>query len=1013
MVDRKNSKLFKKSYEEKRLSLSALKNLKKDTTASKLNIPKKGKLEKEKISIIILTYNRLNQLIRLLNSIYSQNYSNYEIILIDDVSTDGTYEYFQTIQEDRLNYIRHSEKIDTGLNRQTAFNMATGDYVIFCDDDDYFIDDNYFSDAVKIFKDKDINMICSSSYIYYENNDTYEEFELNFSEKIDSLKYLEKFQFELKKPTSTFPMIARKSALDKANMKKMKMVNDSSIYLRGLMVGGYTYANNKIIGIYRIHNSNMTSNVKTDFIIKNLDEKKYVYNYLKNTGVSFDLDKWLEDEIKLTVLYCFAGNKESKYKRKRLLLWVLKNVSYKLYKELCQIEKKELNKNEKIDIIRGLCIILILLYNSCLLMNQFVTIEPFFAGFVLYVYFIICGYRFFSESIKRLLQKFKNILAIFLIGLLFLGIYTSLKNDMSLLTVVSKVTSKKYMMALLNHRNIYNGFSILLLTCICYLMEMVKRIHKKSTDLYELILLAGITLITKSNYILCLMLYILGRIIKDISLEKRIRKRYFIIAIPTLLLLVIETIIFKKNIYFFSIALGIILAMAFIRINKSKYENIKIFGNRIVFYIISVYSIISILLLDFFKKLNNSYFIETCMYSLLVLLLCIIVSLPLFMLNQSIREKKKKKRKSCLVIGYMNNNFGDDLFFKILFNRYKTVDFYMYPPSNLLEEYQEKFLNNKNVIFYDEEDDYIKLLEKTENDNKRSKDIWVNIFPMICERAKKVDFSVNIGGSIFIQGKDWKKDDRFKLKDIMKDKPSFIIGCNFGPGDEEYYNYYKNWFKGFNDICFRDKESYEKFKDLGNTRLADDVVLIYTENHKYHPIGYNKTIGISVMDPLNTKKLKNVSKEYYNFITSSIKYYISMDFRIKLYAFCPNEGDLKTANNIANKLSAEELKKVEIIEYGRSINKFTKKWKQSKYIIGTRFHANILAITHGQSFLPIIYSDKTYNYLKNIDESIEIHDILELCKMKKNKLVYNKVTLNYSSEEQFTILDNYINGGSK
>lgn len=358
----------------------------------------------------------------------------------------------------------------------------------------------------------------------------------------------------------------------------------------------------------------------------------------------------------------------------------------------------------------------------------------------------------------------------------------------------------------------------------------------------------------------------------------------------------------------------------------------------------------------------------------------------------------------------MNNNFGDDLFFKILFDRYKNVDFYMYPPSQLLSEYQEKYAFNKNVIFYEDEEEYIKLLEDTHNDDKKDCDIEVNIFPLVCERARNVDFYVNIGGSIFIQHDNWKDDDRFKLKEIMVNKPSFIIGCNFGPGDDEYYEYYKNWFKGFNDICFRDNESYQKFKDLENARLADDVVLIYTQKHRFHPIGYDKTIGISVLDPTTTKKLKKYSTNYYNFIVSTIKYYISIGFRINIYVFCENEGDLIAAQNVVKKLSKDELKNVSIIEYKKRINKFIRKWKKSKYIIGTRFHSNILAIVHGQSFLPIVYSDKTYNYLKNIDEDIEIYDILQLEKMKKDKIVYNNVTLNYKSDEQFIILDNYVNG---
>lgn len=997
MID--NNNLFQKNYNEKVLSLSALENLKKAPTANTIEIKKYKKLETKKISIIILTHNRFTQLMRLLNSIYSQKYSNYEIIIIDDVSTDETYDYLKNIHDDRLKYIRNETKIDIGINRQTAYNLATGDYVVFCDDDDYYIDDNYFSDIVKIFKDKEINVICSHSYIYYENNNQYEEAKLNFEGKIESLKYLERFQFDLKKPTSTFPMIARKSSLDKADLKNMKMMNDSSIYLRALMIGGYTYVNNKIIGVYRVHNSNISHSIKSDFIIKNLEEKKYVYNYLKNQNVNFDLDQWLENEVRLTIMYYFNGSEKSKIKRQKLLLWVLKNVSLKLYRELSVINRnnnKKENTINKLDIIKCLCIIVILIYNAYIITNDYKWLSTYINIIALYPLFIVSGYSLFKKGIRKVLHELKKIIILLVTGITLSTIYLIFKNNMPPINL-----------NLFNNLNVYNGLSILLLLSCCFGIEVVKRITKKSLEIIEIITLIIIVILTKNIFFICIMLYIIGRSLRKYAIIRKIKKKHLLLVISTIILYIGESIIFKNNINIFAIILSIELVSLIIRINRLRLGKLKIFSKRVLLYILSLIPVISIISIDIHKDIN-SY-----IYPIITILATILLVLPFYIINKIIKKNRSKKRKKCLVIGYMNNNFGDDLFFKILFDRYKNVDFYMYPPSHLLEEYQEKFLRNKNVIFYEDEEEYLKLLEYTGNDNKDSKDIEIDIFPLICERAKKVDFYVNIGGSIFIQNDNWKDDDRFKLKEIMQDKPSFIIGCNFGPGDDEYYNYYKNWFKGFSDICFRDKESYQKFKDLENTRLADDIVLVYTEKHKFHPIGYNKTIGISVLNPENTKKLKKYSKNYYNFIISTIKYYISIGFNIKIYVFCINEGDLEAAQHVVNKLTDSELKHLKVISYKKKINKFIREWKKSKYIIGTRFHSNILAIAHGQSFLPIVYSDKTYNYLKNIDDDIEIYDIVELEKMKKDKIVYNNVVLNYSSEDQFIILDNYVKGKSK
>lgn len=184
----------------------------------------------------------------------------------------------------------------------------------------------------------------------------------------------------------------------------------------------------------------------------------------------------------------------------------------------------------------------------------------------------------------------------------------------------------------------------------------------------------------------------------------------------------------------------------------------------------------------------------------------------------------KNKRKSCLVYGYFNCNVGDDLFFDILAKRYPHVDFYCYPPSNLLKAYVKMFKHQKNIKFYNKEEKYLKLKKEIPDDK-----VVLNTFPFLCERLEKVDYFINIGGSIFIQNDQWKKDDRRLLVDIAKDKPKFMLGCNFGPYyEQEYLQFYHEWLKQFNDICFRDKYSYQLFSDLNNTRVAHDIVL----NHK-------------------------------------------------------------------------------------------------------------------------------------------------------------------------------------
>ena len=359
------------------------------------------------------------------------------------------------------------------------------------------------------------------------------------------------------------------------------------------------------------------------------------------------------------------------------------------------------------------------------------------------------------------------------------------------------------------------------------------------------------------------------------------------------------------------------------------------------------------------------------------------------------------KRKSCLVIGYMNLNFGDDLFFYILFKKYTQVDFYMYPPSVLLDKYKLCYKKFKNVKFYDEEEYYINVRKDITDKN-----VPINLFPMICERAKNVDFYINIGGSIFIQNSNWKNDDRFILKSIIKNKKSFIIGCNFGPGDEEFTEFYKKWFRKFDDVCFRDKQSYEIFKDLPNTRKASDIVLLDCKKNILSNLLYKKNIAISVIDIENNKSLKEYKDHYYDWHTKVIKYYIHQGYNINLFSFCTTDGDLKAINHILENISDMEKKHIQIIEYDGIISQFLNKFKKNKFVIGTRFHSIILAIRNNQYFLPISYSNKTDNFLKDL--KIKPISIKELNKKSKKNLKFSHVIQKFDAEKQFEKIDEYL-----
>jgi glycosyltransferase involved in cell wall biosynthesis len=90
-------------------------------------------------SVVIPTYNRANLIGRAIRSVLSQTYSNFEIIIVDDGSTDNTEEVIQNFGDARIKYVLHD--INRGLNnsRNTGIKNSTGEYVAFLDSDDEWL----------------------------------------------------------------------------------------------------------------------------------------------------------------------------------------------------------------------------------------------------------------------------------------------------------------------------------------------------------------------------------------------------------------------------------------------------------------------------------------------------------------------------------------------------------------------------------------------------------------------------------------------------------------------------------------------------------------------------------------------------------------------------------------------------------------------------------------------------------------------------------------------------------
>jgi glycosyltransferase involved in cell wall biosynthesis len=119
-----------------------------------------------KVSVIVPTYNEEKYLDRCLSTLLDQTYSNFEIIVVDDDSTDSSKEI---IQKYPVKYL-HQEHSGPALAKNLGAKHASGDILVFADSDFYY-DRNYISDLVKpVIAGEAIGTYSKEIYVANPNN---------------------------------------------------------------------------------------------------------------------------------------------------------------------------------------------------------------------------------------------------------------------------------------------------------------------------------------------------------------------------------------------------------------------------------------------------------------------------------------------------------------------------------------------------------------------------------------------------------------------------------------------------------------------------------------------------------------------------------------------------------------------------------------------------------------------------------------------------------------------------
>jgi glycosyltransferase involved in cell wall biosynthesis len=218
-----------------------------------------------KVSIITSTFNRSKNFLPLcIKSVQKQSFTNYEHIIVDDCSTDGTRKYVESIKDKKIKYLKTKENSGSDpLPKNLGLSKARGEYVLFLDDDVQLRPDAIKNLIEEIEKGYDV---VYGEMWFMPNN------EKGVSEEFD-LQLL-----SLKNYIDTSSALIRKEAIDYVGGwdESLPKFVDWNLFVR-IAKAGYKFKRlQKVTFDYYMHDNTKSQRVKTPMYHHPILGKLYV-----------------------------------------------------------------------------------------------------------------------------------------------------------------------------------------------------------------------------------------------------------------------------------------------------------------------------------------------------------------------------------------------------------------------------------------------------------------------------------------------------------------------------------------------------------------------------------------------------------------------------------------------------------------------------------------------------------------------------------------------------------------
>lgn len=253
----------------------------------------------KKVSFIMPLYNAERYVQQAIESVLNQTYKNFELILIDDVSTDSTMEKVEKYKDERIRVFHNSKNEGIAYSRNRGLDVATGEYIAIMDDDDITMPRRLERQVLFLEEHPEIDFVGGRYQLINEKGEILSEAKMAYRNPL-FIKALFLFQ----NIYSNGEMMFRKNTISKNQIcyaENQYGMEDFKFWIECSKVGNF-YTIDDVFLQHRVHKQSETMKNKTNLMQEREMHRMELQRY------SMMLSNILVSDEALAVINCFTNN---------------------------------------------------------------------------------------------------------------------------------------------------------------------------------------------------------------------------------------------------------------------------------------------------------------------------------------------------------------------------------------------------------------------------------------------------------------------------------------------------------------------------------------------------------------------------------------------------------------------------------------------------------------------------------------------------------------------------------